>query len=121
MRSRKRVWNAEFGMRSTEYRVLCTFHSARHISPSVLRTLHSALRIPPSAFRIPNSAFRIRNSAFRIPNFAFSPRLQRAVPATVVHIHAADLHAVLSGVAHELRRGVEAHRLAVEHGRRERG
>ncbi len=40
--------------------------------------------------------------------------LQRAVPAGEVHVDRTDLDAVVLGVAHDLRRRVEAHRLAVE-------
>ena len=41
-------------------------------------------------------------------------RLQRAVPVAGVDVGVAHLDAVLAGVAHELGRLVEAHRLAVE-------
>ncbi len=40
--------------------------------------------------------------------------LQRAVPVRAVDVGRAHLDAVLAGVAHDLRRGVEAHRLAVQ-------
>ncbi len=43
-------------------------------------------------------------------------RLQRAVPVGVIDIDRADLDAVLLRIAHDLRRRVEAHRLAVEQG-----
>ena len=48
-----------------------------------------------------------------------SDRLQRAVPARGVDADRADLDAVLARVAHDLRRGVEAHRLGVEQRRAE--
>src|SRR3546814_21153858 len=41
-------------------------------------------------------------------------RLGRAGPVPAVHVGCADLDAVLAGVADELRRRVEAHRLAVQ-------
>ena len=50
-----------------------------------------------------------------------SPLLQRAIPAAVIHIHRPHLDAVLAGVAHQLGRGVEAHRLAVDQRGGERG
>ena len=46
--------------------------------------------------------------------------LQRAVPAARIDVHRADLDAVLAGIAHDLRGGVEAHRLGVEQRRAER-
>ena len=44
------------------------------------------------------------------------PRLQRAVPMAVIDVDRADLDAVVDGIADQLRRGVEAHRLGVEDG-----
>ena len=48
-----------------------------------------------------------------------APRLQRAVPVAVIDVDRAHLDAVLARVAHDLRRRVEAHRLAVEQRRGE--
>ena len=47
-------------------------------------------------------------------------RLQRAVPVARVHVHRPHLDAVAPRVPHDLRRRVEAHRLAVEQRRGER-
>ena len=49
------------------------------------------------------------------PSLAF----QHRVPIAVQHIHRPHLHAVGAGIAHQLGRGVEAHRLAVEQGGQE--
>src|SRR5438552_12865043 len=37
-----------------------------------------------------------------------------AIPFTLIHIHRANFHAMLFGVADDLGRGVKTHRLAVE-------
>ena len=47
---------------------------------------------------------------------ALQPRLERAVPLTVVDVDLAHLDPVVDGVAHELGRGVKAHGLGVEDG-----
>src|SRR6185312_5492422 len=46
--------------------------------------------------------------------FVRAGRLQRAIPPTEIDVDGAHLDAVLARVAHELRRRIESHRLAVE-------
>src|SRR5690606_34521887 len=41
-------------------------------------------------------------------------RLQRAVPVRMIDVDRPDLDAMVAGVADELRRGIEAHRLRIE-------
>ena len=47
---------------------------------------------------------------------AVRARFQRAVPIAEIHVHGANLDAVLTRIAHELRRLIKTHRLAVEDG-----
>src|SRR5690606_40058290 len=47
--------------------------------------------------------------------------LQQVVPVAVIDVDRAYLHIVLARIAHDLRRRVEAHRLAVQQGRGEDG
>ena len=63
--------------------------------------------------RISSAHARHGGDAARSAGFR-ARRLQRAIPIRQVHIHRPHLDAMLLRVAHDLRRRVEAHRLAVE-------
>jgi hypothetical protein len=49
-----------------------------------------------------------------------APLLQRVLRKAVGHVDVADLDAVLAGVADDLRRGIEPHRLRVQQAAAER-
>ena len=65
------------------------------------------------------SAHRRHDADADAPSAAQDSRLQRAIPVGTIDIDRPHLDAMLLRVAHELRRGVETHRLAVEQRRRE--
>ena len=93
-------------------------HAARRRAARAPRRRRRACRRAPRRSRRASALARPRDHAQAEPHgeASVAGRLQRAVPARGVDVDRPHLDAVLAGVAHDLRRRVEAHRLGVEQG-----